>query len=122
MQGWRKLVAGSALALGIVALAPVAQAAPAGAGTLGVERSAPASVVDQVHYRRHRHCYRHRGHWHCPSARYHRYHRYHHPHRAAGIYLSIGPFGHWGHRRHHWHRHHHHRHHGFYHHRHRHWW
>ncbi|HWE16586.1 MAG TPA: hypothetical protein VG758_05295 [Hyphomicrobiaceae bacterium] len=88
--------AGAIAALGLTCLAVSAQAAPAGglAGNLK-----PAAGDDtQIEQVRHR-CYRHRGHWHCPS---HGYRRYYGP----GIYFNFG------HRRHHHHRHyrHYHRH------------
>ena len=70
MQAWSKIVAGAVMALGLAALTSGAQAAPAASGTVGVERAAPASVVEQAHYRRYRHCHRHRGHMHCHGGRH----------------------------------------------------
>ena len=55
-----------AVAAGILAFG-VAQASPA-TGSLDSLRTVGASqsTVEPAHYRRcHRHCWRHRGHWHC---------------------------------------------------------
>lgn len=55
----------AALVLGVGLLAAPASAAPAGALT-GLQVPAESSNVEQVTYGS-RGCWRHRGHWHCPS-------------------------------------------------------
>jgi hypothetical protein len=89
-------VTGAIAALGLTFLATPGQAAPAGvlAGGLGAAAGESAQL-EQVNHR----CYRHRGHWHCPSHRYRRYDR-------PGFYFNFGPRRHHhGHHRHHrhWH-------------------
>jgi hypothetical protein len=81
---------GAIAALGLTVLSAPSQAAPA-SGLAG----AAAGDSTQVEQIRHR-CYRHRGHWHCPSHGYRHY-------DGPGIYFNFGP-------RRHFHRHRHHRH------------
>jgi hypothetical protein len=85
-------LAGAIAALGLTVLSAPSKAAPA-TGLAG----AAAGDSTQVEQIRHR-CYRHRGHWHCPSHRYYRPYNY-----GPGIYFNFGP-------RRHYHRHRHHRH------------
>ena len=86
------LLAGPAVALGIVGLASTAEAAPAASGVVGLERAAPASAVEATHYRRRYYHWRHRPH-------YYGYHYRRHP----GIYLYFGPgYRHRHYRRHYW--------------------
>lgn len=114
-----KYLAGPALALAVVGLTPgtttSAQAAPAAAGALGIERGVSPGV-EKVHSRRHWH----RGHRHYGHRHHYRRHHYGHRHYygrpyryggyyrsySPGFYLSIGPglgFGHgFGHRHRHW--------------------
>jgi hypothetical protein len=91
-------LAGTTIVLGLTLLAAPGQAAAAGGLAGGLAAAAGESTqVEQVRHR----CYRHRGHWHCPSHRHYR--RYYGP----GIYFNFGPrHHHHGHRhyRRHWHR------------------
>jgi hypothetical protein len=79
--------ASAVLVLGL--LAP-AQAAPA-SGTAGNLKAVAgdSAAIEQVRHR----CYRHRGHWHCPSHGYYPYDYY-----GPGFYFESG-------RHHHHHRH-----------------
>jgi hypothetical protein len=89
-------VAGAIAALGLTCVAASAQAAPTG-GLAGDLKSA-AGDGTQIEQVRHR-CYRHRGHWHCPS------HRYYRGYDGPGIYFNFGSGRHY-----HGHRHRHYRH------------
>lgn len=81
----------SALALLTVGFVASAGAAPVG-GVAELKTQAGENVgIEQVRHR----CYRHRGHWHCPS--HHRYYRYDY---GPGLYFHFGPRRHFQHRRH----------------------
>ena len=58
-----KWLSPAALVLGAGLLAGPASAAPV--NSLAALTEAQTSNVEQVHYRRARRCWRHRGHWHC---------------------------------------------------------
>ena len=91
-----KMIAGSVLALFLLGFAP-ANAAPAGGGTLGIERSDGAPLVEQVHTRRWKHNH-YRGNRYYGGRTYyngnrgHRSYGYGYQRTRPGVYLNFGGY------------------------------